>query len=109
MTRLKLQVKILAVIAILAVFSCTKEPVGYLEVRNLTNDIFTNVSWGEFIHLGPLAPGEEKGDETASFTSRYLYFEIGNWRYRSQTEILVDANSSATYIVHDKNQLVILE
>ena len=83
----------------MAVFSCSKEPVGYLEVRNLTNDIFTNVTWGEFIHLGPLAPGEEQGDETDSFTSKYLYFEIGNWNFTVPgLQILVDANSSATYI-----------
>ena len=109
MSRPKMPFRSLAFIAFMVVFSCSKEPMGYLEVRNLTNDMFTNVTWGEFIHLGTIAPGEEKGDETESFTSRYLYFEIGNGTYRSQKEVFVDANSSVTYIIHDKNQLVNLE
>ena len=109
MFRFKMPVKTAVIIAVMAVFSCSKEPVGYLEVRNLSNDTFTNVTWGELIYLGTIAPGEEKGDETESFNSKYLYFEIGDGIYRSPEEIIVDANSSATFIVHDKNQLENLE
>ena len=66
MFRFKMPVKTAVIIAVMAVFSCSKEPVGYLEVRNLSNDTFTNVTWGELIYLGTIAPGEEKGDETES-------------------------------------------
>ena len=109
MSRIKIPVKTLVVMALLAVVSCSKEPVGYLEVRNLTKDTFNNVTWGEFIHLGTIAPGEERGEETDSFTSKYLYFEIGNGIFRSREAITVDANSSATFIVNDKDQLINLE
>ena len=109
MSRIRTPIKVTVFMAVMAVFSCSKEPVGYLEVRNLTKETFSNVAWGEFIHLGTIAPGEEQGEETASFTSKYLYFEIGNGIFRSREEITVDANSSATFIVKDKNQLKMLE
>ena len=109
MSRIRTPIKVTVVMAVMVVFSCSKEPMGYLEVRNLTNETFNNVAWGEFIHLGTIAPWEEQGEETASFTSKYLYFEIGNGIFRSREEITVDANSSATFIVKDKNQLIMLE
>lgn len=108
MFRLRKPFKIPVILAVLACCSCSKD-LGYLEVRNLTNDSLSNVTWGEHIHLGDIAPGEEKGEETESFTSNYLYLKIGNGTYRSTEEIFVDANSSATYIVHDKKQLEKLE
>jgi len=108
MSRIRTPIKITVVMTAMAVFSCSKD-VGYLEVRNLTNETFTNVTWGEFIHLGTIAPGEEQGEETDVFTSKYLYFEMGNGIFRSREEITVDANSSATFIVKDQNQFIILE
>ena len=102
MYRLRIPVLIMV---LFAVFSCSKEPIGYLEVRNHTNDTFTNVTWGESVHLGTIAPGEEKGEETEVFTGSFLFLEIGEKKYRSREEILVDANSSATFIVNDKQHL----
>ncbi len=109
MSRIKLTVRAMVIMAAMAVFSCSNDSVGYLEVRNFTNETFINVTWGELIHLGTIAPGEEQGEETESFNRKYLYFEIGNGIYRSQEEITVDANSSATFIVNDKSQLKHLE
>jgi len=57
MLRLKIPVKSTVIIAVMVFFSCSQEPVGYLEVSNHTNDTLTNVTWGELIHLGTIAPG----------------------------------------------------
>ena len=93
--------------AVLIVLSCSREVVGYVEVRNHLDNEISNVSWGDSVFLGNIMPGEEEGEETTSFGSNYITLEYKGNTYRSLDQIEVDAHTSATLIIDDPADLVI--
>jgi hypothetical protein len=90
------------------VFLSCNDDVGYVEVRNETQSEFLNVNWGGSIHLGSISAGEEKGTETESFGANYIYLELSDKFYRSREKIMIDARTSATFIVNDTSNLLYL-
>ena len=86
--------------------SCDKTPEGYIEVRNQSNFVIENVSWGKIIDLGTIKPNEENGEETEIVGSKFVYLRVNNQNYRLKDEIAVDAYTSATLIVKDTANLV---
>lgn len=85
---------------------CSKNSVGYIEVRNHLYKEITDVSWGSEVNLGTIGVAEENGDETKLFGAEYIYLKHDNILYRSDTTIEVDVRTSATYIVDDLDKLV---
>jgi len=86
--------------------SCSKNAVGYVEVRNHLDQEITDVSWGSEVNLGTIGIEGENGEETKLFGTAYIYLRHDNMLYRSDTAIEVDARTSATYIVDDLSKLV---
>jgi hypothetical protein len=90
----------------LIINSCSKEVVGYIEVRNHLEEELSGVAWGSDLHLGTILTGEEEGQETTQFGWNYISLEYKGVKYRSIDSVRVDARSSATYIVEDIKELV---
>lgn len=104
----KLQLTRLFVVILFAFLSCNDDA-GYIEVRNETQYEFLNVNWGGLIHLGSISTGEEKGTETESFGANYIFLDLSDKSYRSRDKIIIDARSSATFIVNDTSNLLFLD
>lgn len=107
MKRFRLIVAILCLMLISCMVSCDKTPEGYIEVRNQSNFIIENVSWGEIIDLGTINPNEENGAETELVGDEFIYLSVDNKKFRSKDEITIDARTSATFIVKDTIDLEI--
>ena len=90
----------------LIINSCSKEVVGYIEVRNHLEEELTGVAWGSDMLLGTILTGKEEGQETTQFGWNYITLEYRGIKYRSIDSVGVDARSSATYIVEDISELV---
>lgn len=88
---------------------CSKQAVGYVEVRNHLDQEIKDVSWGSSISLETIGASEEQGGETILFGAEYIYLKHNNLLYRTDTAIVIDARSSATYIVDDLDKLVLEE
>lgn len=104
----KYRFSLVLILTALIVFSpsCEKSQVGYVEVRNKSLHVIEDVSWGRIINLGTLKPNEENGKETEIFGEEYIHLSIEKKRFRSKNKIVVDAQTSATFIVKDTTDLV---
>ena len=103
----KLLLTRLFVIFIFILSSCNDDA-GYVEVRNKTQNEFSNVNWGGIIQLGVIPAGEENGIETESFGADYIYLDVSGKSFRSKDKITIDARTSATFIVNDTSNLLVL-
>jgi len=100
----KIYIQLLVVgLVLITADSCSREVVGYIEVRNQLDKEINNVSWGNSINLGAIKPGEEAGEETDLFGDHYITYEYEGEKYRSRDLIEVDSHTSATLIIEDLN------
>jgi len=84
---------------VLLFIGCSKN--GYIEVRNQSDALIENVSWGQKVDLGQIEIGQEGGKETEQTGELHIFFRKNGKEYVSKKAYVIDAKTSATYIHQD--------